>query len=117
MIAFHGADDRFTPYRGGTSWVARDHVFPPIPTFTANWARRNRCAAKAVESAAATDVTRLEYMGCADGADVVLYTIHGGGHTWPGGGPLPEWFAGSTSTSVDASRLAWAFFQGHPLAR
>jgi len=117
MIAFHGTDDRFTPYHGGTSWVARDHVFPSIPTFTENWARRNRCGAKPVESAVAADVTRLEYTGCADDAAVVLYTIHGGGHTWPGGGPMPEWFVGSTSTSVDASREAWAFFRAHSLAR
>jgi poly(3-hydroxybutyrate) depolymerase len=117
MIAFHGTEDRFTPYHGGKSPVARDHVFPSIPGFTANWARRNRCTAKPVESAVAADVTRLEYTGCADDASVVLYTIRGGGHTWPGGGPMPEWFVGSTSTSVDASRQAWAFFQAHPLPR
>jgi polyhydroxybutyrate depolymerase len=117
MISFHGTDDRFTPYHGGTSWVARGHVFPSIPTFTANWGRRNRCGAKPVESTVAADVTRLEYTGCADDASVVLYTIHGGGHTWPGGGPMPEWFAGSTTTSVNASREAWAFFRAHPLAR
>ena len=115
MIAFHGTEDRFTPYHGGTSWVARGHVFPSIPAFTANWARRNRCGAKPVESAVAADVTRLEYTGCADDADVVLYTIHGGGHTWPGGGPAPEWFVGSSSNGVDATREAWAFFRAHPL--
>jgi polyhydroxybutyrate depolymerase len=117
MIAFHGTDDRFTPYHGGTSWVARDHVFPSIPVFTATWARRNRCAGSPVESRVAADVTRLEYTGCAEDADVVLYTIHGGGHTWPGGGPMPEWFAGPTSRGVDASRQSWAFFRAHPLAR
>jgi poly(3-hydroxybutyrate) depolymerase len=116
MIAFHGTDDRFTPYHGGTSLVARDHVFPSIPTFTANWARRNHCG-KPVESAAAADVTRLEYTGCADDAGVVLYTIHGGGHTWPGGGPMPEWLLGSTSSGVDATRQTWAFFRAHSLAR
>jgi polyhydroxybutyrate depolymerase len=116
MIAFHGTEDRYTPYHGGTSWVARDHVFPSIPGFTASWARRNRCGAKPVESAVAADVTRLEYTGCANDASVVLFTIHGGGHTWPGGGPMPEWFAGSTSRSVDASREAWAFFRAHPLS-
>ncbi len=117
MIAFHGTDDRFTPYHGGTSWVARDHVFPSIPVFTATWARRNRCAGSPVESRVAADVTRLEYTGCAEDADVVLYTIHGGGHTWPGGGPMPEWFAGPTSRGVDATRQSWAFFRAHPLAR
>jgi poly(3-hydroxybutyrate) depolymerase len=117
MIAFHGTDDRFAHYHGGTSWVARGYVFPSIPTFTAGWARRNRCGAKPVESAVAADVTRLEYTDCADDAAVVLYTIRGGGHTWPGGGPMPEWFAGTTSRGVDATRQAWAFFRAHRLAR
>jgi polyhydroxybutyrate depolymerase len=92
-------------------------VFPSIPTFTADWARRNHCRAKPVESAIAADVTRLEYTGCADDADVVLYTVHGGGHTWPGGGPGPEWLVGSTSSGVDATRQMWAFFRAHTLAR
>jgi polyhydroxybutyrate depolymerase len=119
MIAFHGTDDTFAPYHGGTSWVLPNasDTFPDIPTWTANWARRNRCDATAAESRVAPDVTRREYTGCADDAAVVLYTIHEGGHTWPGGGPLPEWFAGRTSTGVSASRQAWAFFQAHPLAR
>jgi len=46
---------------------------------------------------------------------VVLYTIKGGGHTWPGGQPLPEWFVGRTSNSIDASSLMWAFFRAHRL--
>lgn len=116
MVAFHGTDDRFTPYHGGTSWVARDHVFPSIPGFAATWARRNRCAARPGESRVAADVTRLEYEGCTNDASVLLYTIEGGGHTWPGGGPAPEWFVGTTSRSLDASREAWAFFRAHPLA-
>jgi len=46
---------------------------------------------------------------------VVLYTIEGGGHTWPGGTPLPEWLLGPMSRSVDATRLMWAFFRAHPV--
>jgi polyhydroxybutyrate depolymerase len=117
MIAFHGTDDRLAPYHGGTSWVARGHVFPSIPTFTADWARRNHCGTTPVLSAVAADVTFLEYTGCAEDAAVVLYTVHGGGHTWPGGGPEPEWLVGSTSSGVDATRQMWAFFRAHPLAR
>jgi polyhydroxybutyrate depolymerase len=116
MILFHGTHERFAPYHGGRSPVGREHVFPSIPSFTAAWARRNRCG-EPVESRRAADVTRREFQGCADGADVWLYTIHGGGHTWPGGGDLPEWFVGRTSRSIDASREAWTFFQAHPLQR
>ena len=63
----------------------------------------------------AADVTRRAYTSCAGDAAVVLYTIQGGGHTWPGGGPLPEWFVGTTSRSIDATSRMWEFFQQHPL--
>jgi len=116
MIAFHGTADSMALYNGGQSWVA-PAPFPPVPAWTANWARRNRCGPSPVESAPAADVVRREYTNCADGASVVLYTFRGGGHTWPGGEALPEWFVGPTSRSVDASSTMWSFFRAHPLAK
>jgi polyhydroxybutyrate depolymerase len=112
MIAFHGTADRTIPYHGGTSWVAPEE-FPDMPTWAADWARRNRCRGEPVESAVAADVTRLEYRHCADDAAVVLYTVNGGGHSWPGGGPLP--LVGATSLSIDATSQMWAFFRDHRL--
>ena len=117
MIAFHGTADRLTPYDGGRSPVAPDYQFPSIPTWTASWARRNRCGTNPVESVVAADVTRIEYTHCAHDAAVVLYTVRVGGHTWPGGTPLPEWFAGPTSNGVDATSQMWAFFREHRLLR
>jgi polyhydroxybutyrate depolymerase len=114
MIAFHGTADRTVPYHGGRSWVAPT-AFPDMPTWARDWARRNRCRREPVESAVAADVTRLEYTHCADDAAVVLYTVHGGGHSWPGGGPLPEWLVGPTSHSIDATSRMWAFFREHRL--
>ena len=114
MIAFHGTADPAAPYHGGKTWVAPE-TFPDIPTWTATWARRNRCAPNSIDAAVAPDVTRRLYTSCADDAAVALYTIWGGGHTWPGGKPLPEWFVGPTSRSIDASSQMWAFFRAHPL--
>ena len=114
MIAFHGTADRATPYHGGKSWVA-PNAFPDIPRWVAHWARKNRCAPNPVDSVVAADVTRLEYTNCAEEAAVVLYRIQGGGHSWPGGKPLPEWLVGSTSNGVDATRQMWAFFREHRL--
>jgi polyhydroxybutyrate depolymerase len=116
MINFHGTSDNAAPYRGGGSWVLRNNqVFPSQVTWTATWAQRNRCGPNPVDSVVAPDVTRRTYTNCADGADVVLYTVHGGGHSWPGGGKHPEWFVGRTSYSIDASSLMWSFFREHPL--
>ncbi len=113
LINFHGTAD-LVPYNGGRVW-ASPRPFPSVSTWTANWARRNRCAPNPIESVAAADVTRLEYTNCANDAAVVLYTIRGGGHTWPGGKPMPEWMLGRTSRSIDASSQMWAFFREHRL--
>ncbi len=117
MISFHGTADELVPYEGGTSWVSPNRSFPDVSEWTANWAGRNRCGPDPALSTVAADVTRREYTDCADGAAVVLFTIQGGGHTWPGGEPLAEWFLGRTSRGVDASRQMWAFFQEHGLSR
>jgi polyhydroxybutyrate depolymerase len=116
MIAFHGTTDPEVPYNGGSSWVSQ-RPFPSTPKWAANWARRNRCGANPVESVVTADVTRRTYTNCADNAAVALYTIRGGGHTWPGGTPLPKWFVGRTTRSIDATGLMWAFFGEHPLAK
>ena len=116
MISFHGTADSIVPYEGGTSWVWTGS-FPDVSEWTASWARRNRCGPDPVESAVAADVTRRDYTNCADDDAVVLFTIHGGGHTWPGGESLPEWFLGPTSHSVDATRQMWEFFEEHRFPR
>ena len=116
MINFHGTSDPEAPYKGGSSWVAPGKTgFANQLTWTASWARRNRCAPTPRDSMIAVDVTRRVYANCANNADVQLYTVHGGGHTWPGGGHHPEWFVGRMSHSIDASQVMWEFFRDHPL--
>lgn len=109
VISFHGTADPVVPYNGGSSWIS-SRPFPNVPKWTETWARRNQCALDPIDSVVAADVVRRSYLDCADGAAVVLYTIRGGGHTWPGGMELPEWFVGRTTRSVDATRLMWEFF-------
>lgn len=116
MINFHGTGDTAAPYEGGLSWVL-PHAAPPFPSvrkWTANWAARNRCDDEPASVAVASDVLRNAYSGCEAG--VVLYTIEGGGHTWPGGEPMPEWFVGRTTKHLDATAEMWRFFRDHPLS-
>jgi polyhydroxybutyrate depolymerase len=115
LINFHGTAD-LVPYNGGKVWGS-PRSFPSVLTWTANWAARNRCRPNPAESVVATDVTRLDYTDCADNASVVLYTVQGGGHSWPGGKPLPEWLVGPTSRNIDATSQMWAFFREHQLPR
>lgn len=126
MMAIHGDADEIVPYNGGKVWIA-PVPFPSVPQWTASWAARNHCAPTPVESKAAPDVRRTEYRECADGASVVLYTVEGGGHQWPGGHPLPAWLElymklfgtslGRRTESIDSARELWNFFREHPLRR
>ncbi len=114
MIAFHGTADPFVPYAGAAAGWLNPAPFPNERRWVTDWARRNRCAPRATDSLVAEGVTRTTYGGCARGASVVLYTIHGGGHQWPGGRPLPRWLVGPYTRAVDATRLEWEFFMAHP---
>ncbi len=61
-----------------------------------------------------TTVTKMTWgPGKAD-SEVVLYTIHGGGHTWPGRLP-PTRFLGLSTTEISANEVMWEFFSKHPM--
>lgn len=111
-IVFHGTADPIVPFNGGPS--RSFHLeFPYIPDWVATLAARNGCSGEPQHLPSRGQVSGVAYTGCA--ADVVFYTIQDGGHTWPGGMPLPEWIAGTTSTEIDATREMWNFYQQHPL--
>ena len=115
VIAFHGTADPICPYNGGPSKLGGG-TFPSVPGFMASWSRRNQCGPNPIESAITTDVRRLQYTDCADNAGVVLYTVKGEGHQWPGGKPIvAKWLVGPYSRSIDATRQMWAFFREHQL--
>jgi polyhydroxybutyrate depolymerase len=111
-MLFHGTADEIVPYFGGF-YERTGENFPVLPEFAASWAERNGCALEADQDQVSASVTRTTYSGCEQGAEVVLYTIEGGGHTWPGGCCLPEWIAGKTTQEIDASALLWEYYQAH----
>jgi len=117
MIEFHGTADPFVPYDGAGTSLLNPEPFPNVRRWVTRWARRNRCAPQPEQAWVAHDVVRLQYVRCADDASVVLYTIRGGGHQWPGGTPLPEWFVGPATRSIDATNLLWTFYQAHRLRK
>lgn len=113
VVAFHGTADTFAPYLGGRSPIAPG-LMANIPDWTAHVARRNQCQGDPVDTRMSTSVRRRVYTDCARNADVVLYTIDGGGHSWPGGSGLPEWIVGRTTREVNATTVMWNFFVAHP---
>jgi polyhydroxybutyrate depolymerase len=114
MIAFHGTADTIVPYGGGPSKFFKI-PFPALPSWAASWAQRNQCKREPTLLRITANVTRLAYTDCAENADVVLYTINRGGHSWPGGKPVPVWMFGPTTGEIDATQLMWDFFRHRSL--
>ncbi len=118
LIAFQGTRDPLMPYEGGTATVRRGQVLSARRT-AAVFAALNSCPAQPVdvfEPDSATDGTRVRrtsYEGCPEGRAVVLYSIEGGGHTWPGGPPVGR-LVGRVTRDIDASRTILDFFDRHP---
>lgn len=115
VVAFHGTADPVVPYDGGPV-TAEDFVGAEVPGAEENmrsWAELGGCALVPEERPVSDDVTRSEYPGCDNAGEVVLYTIDGGGHTWPGT-PIEVAELGSTTDDVDATTVILDFLADHP---
>ncbi len=111
VIAFHGSADPDVPYNG-----IKDQSGPPdayfafgipILQWASSWAARDGCAPASASILDEAYLTGLAWSGCRGGADVVFYTIPGGGHSWPGGS---ETALGNFNTA----QMIWDFFKAHP---
>ena len=115
MIAFHGTADPIVPYLGGPSRGTEPRL-PVIPDWMEARAALNGCDATPIALPSSGEASGIRYSGCEQGAEVVFYTLAGGGHSWPGGEPLPEWITGPTSQAIDATRVMWEFFSRFSLS-
>jgi polyhydroxybutyrate depolymerase len=120
ILHFHGTCDPELPMagpkRGDRSLL---HYYPVLNTMN-YWACVNGCPSEPIVEPMpdlccdGTTVTRTTWgPGCC-GAEVVLYTIHGGGHTWPGRKP-PAKFLGNATYDINADDVIWDFFCRHPM--
>ena len=117
VISFQGTRDRLMPYEGGNVSPRRGQVLSARRS-AALFAEVNACAPTPTVTAEAdtvrdgTRVHRSVYGGCREGREVVLYTIGGGGHTWPGGPPVGR-LVGRVSRDIDATGTMLDFFDRH----
>lgn len=122
ILYFLGTADPLVPYaRGATHSFARRTVLFAGNTL-AMWRKLDACDSASLTddlphpSGDSTHTTRTVWSSCRGTSEVVLLTVHGGGHAWPGGVPyLPESVIGRTSSDFDASELIWQFFSRHSL--
>lgn len=125
VIHFHGTADELVYYDRKREVLAGRLFIESTPDTISAWAKFNGCTAEPVETALPdkeadeTTVVKTDYGAGRDGAEVILYTIKGGGHTWPGvkppAEPLSERFLGATTYDISANELMWEFFHKHPM--
>lgn len=143
VVLFLGTDDPLVPREGetkqlgklgealGISGLANAGISSQVAKigglYSANdttefWSRINNCSSNPREERMpdrsprdGCKVTRETYGGGSGGSEVVVYTVEGGGHNWPGGsGAVAQDVLGTTTFDISASDICWQFFQSHP---
>ncbi|MBE0678716.1 MAG: phospholipase [Bacteroidales bacterium] len=123
VLAMNNVDDPVVPFEGGEIYghFGREMLGKvlSVDQSVGYWVKKNGCSQVPViteepdrDPTDGTRVTRKEYVNEVDGTEVILYVVHGGGHTWPGGLQyLPSRVIGKTSRDIDASDVIWSFFK------
>ncbi len=120
VMHFHGTADALIPFDGPRKTRAQLIAFKSVDDSVRTWAKLDGCDEKPavadlpVRANDGTTVERKTFGRGKDGAEVVLFVIKGGGHTWPGQEP-PVDFLGKSTKNIAANDLLWEFFQKHPM--
>lgn len=113
VMAVHGTADPVVPFDGGPM-VGRGGPSEIVsaPALAERWREMNRCPGPLVGDPASTgEIQQMTAAGCANGTEVVLVSINGGGHIWPAARfALPADVVGPNSYAVDASGATGQFF-------
>lgn len=105
LVAFHGTFDNVLPYIGDDTGLL------PVRDAMGEWAARNGCDATPMLIFQNGNVTGEQWGDCRENADVVLFTVDRGGHSWPGSPAMP---GALTTRDVIATDMLWLFFVTHP---
>lgn len=116
IIAFQGKLDPIVPYDGGfaKSLEFFTYVYPVTQTMT-TWAVHNGYLGAPIEDEIINSAVKTIYCPRDTGAEVILWTLEDGGHTWPGG-LLSNSAVGPINKDISASAEMWEFFKSIKLA-
>ncbi len=120
VMIIHGTNDPLVPFEGGHVRAGAKGPILSARDSASKWAELNGCNTNPevtdlpniIEDSTHVRVER--YSQGKDSAEVLLYVIEGGGHTWPGGAQyFPERVIGKTTHNLDASEKIVSFFKRH----
>ena len=120
VLHFHGTEDKLVPFAGADERARKIVPFKSVDETMRIWAKINGCPETPVvvdlpdRADDGTTVERKTWGPGAEGAEVILYVVEGGGHTWPGR-ERPVKFLGKSTKDISANDLIWEFFEKHPM--
>jgi len=110
VMQIHGTNDATVPYNG-------DATFANIDSVVKKWRKFNNCIATPsitnvpdINTSDGATAINYKYTGGTNGAEVELYKVVNGAHTWPGAFPI-----GVTCQDFNASVEIWRFFRKYKL--
>jgi polyhydroxybutyrate depolymerase len=115
-VFMDGTADAVVPYNGEPSVQSATAA-------TAFWGVKNGCSATDISTTTlpqqtkdGTTVALSQFTDCPAGGAAELYTINGGGHTWPDS-PYSAYtsYLGKTSKNLDATVVLWQFLTPYAL--
>ncbi len=109
LLVFNGTSDTLVPYSG-----SKVLGFPSVEDSMVFWAKHNGCDPKPGRTFDKDDTYCNTYNNCTNNVQLTLCTTKNGGHTWPGGFPIPI-VLGKTTKAIIATDEMWTFFKKHPL--
>lgn len=115
VIAFHGTADEHVLYEGGAPKKQVDRVSRidnSVADSVGYWVNVDQCD-PLPERTQTGSVKREKYTHCMNDSEVVIYSIEGGGHAWPGG-VKPRLLADEPSREINATKEIVNFFLAHP---
>ncbi|MBV8527478.1 MAG: polyhydroxybutyrate depolymerase [Candidatus Dormibacteraeota bacterium] len=105
VLEIHGTADLELMYGGG-GIGGLGAPLPAIPDMMAAWASLDGCSAQPSNQTNGS-VQTMKWMGCGDGASVVLDTVESGSHNWY------EPALGGSDGALDTTQTVWQFLSSH----
>jgi polyhydroxybutyrate depolymerase len=113
-LIMHGTADKHIPVEGGPGKLAKwgfDVHAQPLSYPVSFWVKADGCN-PTPQVVKTHEVECKTFTGGKEGSEVILYTIDGYAHSWPGG--KRAWlFADKPYPSLSATDVCWDFFARH----